>query len=276
MKRIVLALMATLAAATWLGCSTVAGSSAEATSSRPVLDRIERSGILRVGVSGSQPPFNAVSKSGEIIGMEADLANSLARTLAVRAEFVKLPFSELLRALDRGEVDIVMSGMTMTPERNMRAAFAGPYFISGKAILTRSETLARADEAADINEADIKLTALAGSTSNAFVTSAVPKAQFLPAKDYDEAVEMVFSGKADALVADYPICVLTVLRNPGSGLTTVVSPFTFEPLGAALPADDPLFANLVQNYMNSLEGTGLMDELRAKWFLDGSWVQQLP
>jgi len=85
---------------------------------------------------------------------------------------------------------------------------------------------------------------------------------------------MVMDTRVQAMVADYPTCLLAVLRNPG--LATVVSPFTFEPLGIALPADDPLFVNLVQNYMTMLEGTGLMDELRAKWLDDPSWLSQLP
>ena len=86
----------------------------------------------------------------------------------------------------------------------------------------------------------------------------------------------VIEDRVDALVADFPICVLAVLRNPMAGLTTLTTPFTVEPLGIALPADDPLFVNLVENYLNTLEGTGLLTQLKAKWFSDGSWVQELP
>jgi len=56
----------------------------------------------------------------------------------------------------------------------------------------------------------------------------------------------------------------------------MVSPFTFEPIGAAVSADDALMANLVQNYLTTLEGTGLLEALRLKWFADGSWLDQLP
>jgi ABC-type amino acid transport substrate-binding protein len=55
-----------------------------------------------------------------------------------------------------------------------------------------------------------------------------------------------------------------------------VTPFTVEPLGIALPADDPLFVNLVENYLHTLEGTGLLTQLKAKWFSEGSWVSELP
>ena len=67
-----------------------------------------------------------------------------------------------------------------------------------------------------------------------------------------------------------------VFRNPDAGLISLSSPFNFEPIGIALPASDPLFTNLVSNYVNLLEGTGLLDELRARWFVDAAWLDDLP
>ncbi len=54
-----------------------------------------------------------------------------------------------------------------------------------------------------------------------------------------------------------------------------MTPFTIEPLGIALPADAPLLVNLVENYLRSLENTGILTQLKAKWFSDGSWVSEL-
>ena len=118
--------------------------------------------------------------------------------------------------------------------------------------------------------------ALRGSTSQDFVTTMLPRAKLVPTQDYDSAVQMVIDDEVDALVADYPICALSVLRHPRAGLSMLVTPFTVEPLGIALPADDPLFVNLVENYLNTLEGTGLLTQLKARWFSDGSWVSELP
>jgi len=276
MNRVLASIVVLLALLGATACSTLSGGSEEAPSGTTVLDRIRDSGILRVGLSGNQPPFNMKTREGTIIGIEPDLANALADNIGVRAEFVVLPFGDLLGALEAGDVDIVMSQMTMTPERNARVAFAGPYFVSGKAILTKSATLARADDPDDINRAGITLATLAGSTSEQFVKEAVPSARLVGTTDYDQAVSLVVNDEADAMVADYPICVISVLRFPDADLTTIASPFTFEPIGAAIPAHDPLFTNLVQNYMNMLEGTGLMAALQAKWFNDGSWLERLP
>jgi polar amino acid transport system substrate-binding protein len=254
----------------------VGASGAALAADAPVLSRIVKAGELRVGMSGNQPPFSMKSKTNTLIGFEVDLATLLANAMGVELTLVEKPFGELLAALDAGEVDMVMSGMTMTPERNLRAAFVGPYMVSGKSILTKSATLAAIEEAEDIDQSQIKLTALAGSTSEKFVKRVLPKAQLTAVKDYDEAVAAVLGGGADAMVADFPICALTILRHPDAGLATLAQPLTIEPIGVALPAGDSLLLNMVENYLGALEGIGLLDELEAKWFDDGSWLIQIP
>jgi polar amino acid transport system substrate-binding protein len=274
MARSILGLLAAiLMASVGTGCASLTGGGGDPT---PILTRISESGVLRVGMSGNQPPLNATSRSGEIFGLEADLARVLASSMGVKAELVATPFPELLDALEDGKVDLVMSGMTITPERNQRFAFIGPYFISGKSILTKSKTLAEADEAADINTPEVKLAALAGSTSQRFVEVFAPKSTLITTNDYDEAVRMVREDEVDAVVADYPICVLSAMRYPIDGLVTLVSPLTVEPIGVAMPANDPLFMNLVENFLNAVRATGTLERLRARWFEDGSWVRQLP
>jgi polar amino acid transport system substrate-binding protein len=248
----------------------------EARSATPTMDRILSSGVLRVGLTAAQPPFNMKTKSGQIIGMEADLAESLASSMGVKVEFVVKDFAELLPAVHKGEIDMALSGLTMTPERNTRVAFAGPYFLSGKGLITTSAALAKTDEPSDLEGSSLKLVALADSTSYLLIKNGVPSSQALAAKSYAEGIQMVIDGKADAMVADYPICLVALFQHPDAGLESAIAPFTFEPLGAALPSGDPLFLNLVQNYMGMLEDSGLMALLRAKWFDSGDWLAELP
>lgn len=258
------------------GCKTPEHVAAGAAHSASVLDRIFASGILRVGMSGDQPPFNMTTRSGQLIGIEPDLANALASRMGVRAEFIKKPFGQLLGALEAGEVDMVLSQVTMTTARNTRVAFAGPYFVSGQAILTKSKNLAQADDTGDLNMTGIRLSALSGSTSEAFIQQAIPSARLVPTQTPQLAIQAVINGKVDAMVADLSLCVVAVLRHPEADLTTLASPLTFEPIGAALPASDPLFLNLVQNYISVLEGTGAMGRLEKQWFESDAWLKELP
>jgi polar amino acid transport system substrate-binding protein len=241
----------------------------------PVLDRIKQRGELVLGTAGSMPPMNMTNKNDKVIGFEIDLARYLADSLGVKLKVEKMQFSELLSALKSGKVDMVMSGMTMTVARNSEFAFVGPYFISGKGILTNKANLSSISDPNQIDRKDIKITALKGSTSQEFVEKVLPKATLVPAKDYDEAVAMVLDGKVDAMLADHPICLVSVVRYPESDLFTIVAPFTYEAIGAALPPNDPLFVNLVQNFFNTLEGSGALDNLIDYWVEDPEWINQM-
>ena len=105
-------------------------------SSSPVIDRIIDRGELVVGAMGNMPPMNMKTKDGNTIGMEVDLVKTIAAAMDVNYRFVNMPFSELIPALRAGKVDMIVSGMTITPNRNLKVAFVGPYFLSGKAFLT--------------------------------------------------------------------------------------------------------------------------------------------
>jgi polar amino acid transport system substrate-binding protein len=240
------------------------------------LQRVLESRELRVGLSGNQPPLNMKNKRGEIIGLEVDVVEALARAMGLEVRLVVTPFAGLLPALEKGEVDLVISGMTITPERNARVAFAGPYFISGKSVLSKSKKVASVESPSALDDPSHTYAALAGSTSEKFVKDVLPKAKLVTTSDYDTAVQMVIDDEVEALVADFPICKVSVLRHPEAGLSALMTPFTVEPLGIALPPGDPLFVNLVENYLTTLEDTGMLTQFKAKWFSYGSWVSELP
>jgi ABC-type amino acid transport substrate-binding protein len=242
----------------------------------PVLARIVESGTLRVGMSGDQPPLNFKSRDGQIMGLEADLARALATLMAVELKIVQKPFEELLGAIEKGEVDLVMSGMTITPERNMKVAFVGPYYLSGKSILTKSSTLAQADDTGDLDQSDLTLTALAGSTSQRFVETLLPKAKLVIAQSYDEAVKLLLEDKVKALVADQEIVKLTAFRHPEAKLATLTRPLTVEPIGVAVPPGDALFVNFLENTLGAFEASDLLRMLQKRWLEQGDWVDQLP
>ena len=248
----------------------------ESTKVSPVLDRILTKKELVVGTAASMPPLNMTTKDGQIIGMEVDLANLFAGGMGVKLTLKPMPFNDLLRALEVGQVDMVLSAMTMTPGRNLKFAFAGPYFHSGKSVLTKGKNVEAVDEIAKMNHPDKALVALKGSTSQMFVEKLIPKAKLVLADDYDQAVAMLKNDRAVAMVADYPICLVSVYRYPDAGLATLSKPISYEPIGVALPAGDPLLVNWVQNFLNTFEKTGGMETLVERWFKDTSWVSRLP
>jgi polar amino acid transport system substrate-binding protein len=240
------------------------------------MDGIAQRGALVVGTAASMPPLNMTTKDGKIIGLEPDMAKMMADEMGVKIEFKAMPFAELIPALKAGKVDMVISNMTMTGKRNMDVAFVGPYFVSGKSFLTTAAWLATAQDIQQVNSPKTRLVALNGSTSEIFVKDELPSATLLTGKDYGEMVQMVLDGKANAMVADYPICVFSVFRHPDQDLVALMPPLNYEPIGVAVRKGDPLLVNWVENFLNYLEGSGEMKRMADRWVNDGAWVKRLP
>ena len=232
----------------------------------PVLSRIHKSGKLVLGTSGTMPLMSEKTMTGEVIGYDIDMANALAESMGVKLVTKVLPFNELIPALEQGKVDIVLSNMTMTVDRNMRVAFAGPYFTSGKCLITKEEAMAKTDDPADLKDADMTMAVVKGTTSENFIKELLPQIKRITVADADEGTDLVASGKAKAMLTDFPICLSVMKRYPDSGFQSVVSLLTYEPIGIALPANDPLFINLAENFIVRAESVGVTTALTLKWF----------
>ncbi len=248
---------------------------AEAARIAPVLDRIQAKKELVVGTAASMPPLNMTMKDGQMAGMEIDLARFIAESLDVKLTLKQMHFNDLLPALQAGQVDMVLSGMTITPARNLKVAFVGPYIISGKSVLAKKANLESVSEPSKINQPDKVLVALKGSTSQVFAEKIFPKAKLILTDDYDPAISMVKEGKVQAMVADMQTCQLAVYRYPEAELMTLGRPLSYEPLGIAIPPNDFLLFNWLQNFLNTAEKEGALGMMIDRWFKDSSWVKNL-
>jgi polar amino acid transport system substrate-binding protein len=253
----------------------VSGCAGKAKQPKGAITRITESGVIRVGMTGEQPPLSMIARDGEFIGLDVALMRVLARNMGVEAEFVKLEFDQLLDALEAGDIDVVMSGMTITPERVKRVTFVGPYFTSGKSFLTKTPGLAGIKVADELNRSDLKVAALRGSTSEAFARRDLPEAVLVLTGGLDEGIQKVASGEADVLVADRETCSFAVLRFPDAGLVAANVAFTLEPMGIAVPLDQPRLANLIRIYFDALSQSQGLEEAKSFWFKNPAWVVNL-
>jgi polar amino acid transport system substrate-binding protein len=264
---LLLALMVFTAACSLISANKEAGAGV-GTAATPVstLSRITQRGELILGTSGNMPPMTQALADGKVVGFDIDMARLMASGMNVKLNIKVLPFDQLLPALERGDVDVVISNLTMTPERNMHAAFVGPYMTSGKCVITRKADLAKAEKATDINVPATRLAALAGSTSADFVSTLLPRATLTLVKSNEEGVGLITENKVDGMMADYPICLSILQRHPEAGFVSLMSLLNYEPIGIAVPAQDTLFINWTENFLQRLQGVGLFEELSKRWF----------
>ena len=231
-----------------------------------VLSRIQQRGELVLGTSGNMPPMTQTGEDGKVTGFDIDLARFMAAGMGVKLNIKTMSFDKLLPALEKGDVDVVISNVTINPTRNMRVAFVGPYMTSGKCVITRREGLARAEEAADLNAPETRLAALAGSTSADFVKTLLPRATLTLVDDLDGAVSMINNDKVGGLLTEYPICLSMLKRFPEAGFVSLFTLLSYEPIGIALPGTDPLFINWTENFLQRMDGVGVLEELSLRWF----------
>ncbi|GAA5218701.1 transporter substrate-binding domain-containing protein [Corallincola platygyrae] len=240
------------------------------------IDRILADQIIRVGMTTEQPPFNVISKEGVAMGLDVDIARTLAQGMGVKLSIVRKPFAELLPALKSGEVDMVISGMAVTLERGREFTFVGPYLLSGKSLLTTKATLEKLAKPHDINDNQYRVVALKGSTSATFVGEKLKRSSLIEVEHYLEGIESLRNGEADGMVADMPVCIMAQLMFPEDNLVTSEPPFNLEPLGIAINKNDPQFANVLSNYFDTLEKSGMLTLMQAKWMKSAAWMKHLP
>ena len=233
-------------------------------------DIIHRDTLI-VGTSGEFPPFSALNQKGEIVGFDIEITQLIAQALGVEYRVKKYPFDQLLTALNTGKIDIVASGMSITAQRNIKALFVGPYYSSGKSLLTKDYNLGLSSTDA----AENSVVVVEGTTSQVVAKKLFTSSKIIVVTSFDEGLKLLLAGEVTAILADYPFCVVTSYRYREEGVSTPKEPFTYEPIGFALTKDAYHFANWLQNYLIILEGEGVLGELNNKWFKDMSWVDSL-
>lgn len=241
-----------------------------------VTERIIKNKTLVVGTPGDFPPFTATTSTGQLIGLDIDLARNLAGWLQVKIEFKRVEFSELMPALEADKIDMAMSGITMTPLRNLRTAFIGPYALSGQSILGKKTILEQVSTPEDLRKLTCCVAVLKGTTGETMAENLLPDANIISTSTLDESLILLLDGKVDAIVADYPFCRVAEFRYKDRGFAMFDEPLTFEPVGIAVSGKDPLFINLIKNYLSLMTGSGALEQLQKKWFKSNDWMKELP
>lgn len=240
------------------------------------IDRIKANNELVLGTPGDFPPFTAIADSGNLIGFDIDLAQNLAKSMDVRLTIKRIPFAELPSALLKGEVDLILSGISMTPKRNMSMAFIGPYGNSGQTFFGTNTIINKIKDPLELNNSNYHIAVLKGSTSNLTTAMHLPKTKITYTSTLDEATFLLLNGKIDGLISDYPYCKLLEFRLKDQNFSLMPNLLTKENLGIGIAGDDFLFANLIQNYLSIIQDQGFIDKMEQYWFKNTSWIKNLP
>ncbi len=285
MKRLVSALTIVAALLFAYGCSQAPEQNAQQPAAKEVnvklelskmstLEKVLERGELRVGFESGYVPFEMTNKKGNFIGFDIDMAKEMAKAMGVKLVLINTAWDGIIPALLSDKFDIIMSGMTVTQERNLKAMFADPYIVVGQTILLNPAFEGKISSYKDLNNEQFTVTSKLGTTGEQAVKRYIPKCNYKSFENETEAVMEVINGKADAYVYDLPNCVYFKAEF-GDKLVLLDKPFTFEPLAWAINKGDPDFLNWLNNFLRQVKNDGRYDKMYDKWIRHQEWVKEL-
>jgi polar amino acid transport system substrate-binding protein len=239
------------------------------------LDDIQKRGTLRVGIEPGYMPFELTNKKGEIIGFDVDMAKRMAKAMDVKLELVSTAWDGIIPALLTKKFDMIMSGMTLTQERNLKINFAQPYIVIGQSILLRKELAGEVKSYKDLNNPKYKVGSKLGTTGEQATKRMIPKAKYISYETEQEGVLEVVNGKIDAMVYDMPYNVVAIGQKGQGKLVHLDQAFTYEPLAWAVRKGDFDFINWLNNFLNQAKNDGTYDRIYQKWFISDAWLKEI-
>lgn len=261
------------AAAFALALPAAAQDARQALSSASVIETIKEEGVIKIGLSLFRP-WSMRDLNGELVGFELDVGRELAKDMGVEVEFVPTSWDGIIPALVSGKFDVIISGMSITPQRNLTVSFSDPYAFSGMTILANRE-MTDGFALEDYNSADVTFSARRGATPATVIASMFPEAELLLFDEDGAATQEVLNGNAHATMASEP----TPSEEARRYADTLYVPFnqTFQAAGEAFAfrKGDPDAENFFNNWIGTKMRTGWLQERNDYWFRGDDWKDQV-
>lgn len=238
------------------------------------MEKIDLRGTLRVGVS-TFVPWAMRNKQGELIGFEIDVAKRLAADAGWKVVFVPTAWDGIIPALLAKKFDVIIGGMSITPERAKSVLFTIPYSHSGVQIAANKALANGFSEFDDFNSRKVKIAARRGATTVQTARKLFPKAKILQFDDESQAFQEVLNGNAHAAISSSPKPEQEVIMNPD---------LLFLPFSERLDQGDEAFAVRLgeedkkayfDKWIKARTEDGWLSERYEYWFSTLDWQNQV-
>ncbi len=250
--------------------ATAMAASTLSASAQSMLEEVVQRGTLRVGMS-TFVPWAMRDKKGELIGFEIDVAKKIAKDMGVQIEFVPTAWSGIIPALLAKKFDIIIGGLSVTPERNLTVNFTIPYAHSGQQMAANTALTKDLKSLDEYNDAKITIACRRGSVSCDIAQKRFPNATLRQFDDDAQAFQEVVNGNAHAMISSapkprfwsdaYPDKVY--VANNGENLTQGDEAF-------GLRKGDLDSLNFFSNWILVNTSNGWLNETHDYWFKDQS------
>ncbi|RIZ55215.1 transporter substrate-binding domain-containing protein [Vibrio sp. PID23_8] len=257
-----------------LGLAIALPSLAQEEATTPNVDQIKERGTLRVGMS-TFVPWAMRNKQCELIGFEIDVAKRLAADSGLKVEFVPTAWDGIIPALLAKKFDVIIGGMSITPERSKSVLFTQPYSHSGVQISANKELASGFSEFSDFDSRRVKIAARRGAFTVQVARETFPKAKILQFDDDAQAFQEVLNGNAHAVIASSPKPEHEAIKHADK----LFIPFTErlskgnEAFAVRLGEEDK--KALFNQWIEDRTQDGWLDERYEYWFSTLDWQDQI-
>ncbi|MGB3366469.1 MAG: transporter substrate-binding domain-containing protein [Acidaminobacteraceae bacterium] len=216
--------------------------------------------VIRVGMELKYPPFETKSADGQPEGASVMLANALGEYLGKTIEIVDTPYASLIPSLESGSIDIIISSMTITEEREKIVDFSDPYTTSQLMMLVHKDSVVKSVE--DLNDSAVIIASKTGTIGALWAASNAPNATIKNIDEESSAVLEVAQGKADVFIYDP----LSIIRHNENYPDTTIA--LLEPLpntkgwGIALRKGEEDFRIKLNEFIKTAKEDGTYDNIR--------------
>ncbi|MCF8049842.1 MAG: transporter substrate-binding domain-containing protein [Desulfobacterales bacterium] len=239
-----------------------------------MLEQVLQRGALRVGMS-TFVPWAMKDKKGELVGFEIDVATRLAKDMGVAVEFVPIKWAGIIPALLTGKFDIIIGGMGILPQRNLKVNFSIPYDTTGMSIVAHNDLASGFDSLDDFNQKNVVVAVRLGATPAMAAKKYLPEAELRQFDDESQAYQELLNGKAHAVVASAPTPAFYALRYPDRLFLPLKDTFTREPIGFAVRKGDVDSLNFLNNWIRVVQAEGWLKERKHYWFETRDWASRI-
>ena len=218
---------------------------------------------IHVGTSADFPPFEfTANREKGIQGFDIDLMRAIGKELGYEVTFQDIGFDDLVSTLEKGNVDAVISAVSITNERLASVNFSEPYYESGLAIAVRRDN----DDIRDFTDLPGHKIAVAAGTTSALEMRELKSVQTTELPSATDAFHALLSGNAEAVVSDRPVIDYYLITNEGVNIKAIRSLYKKEYYGIATRKENDELLNKINEALVKLKEKGIYDKIYSKWF----------
>jgi len=236
-----------------------------------VWEEIVKRGYMRVGTSPDWPPYEYLDEMGNLIGFEVDLTEMIAERLDIEVEWIEMSFDAIVPSVQAGDIDLGVSGFSVTPQRLEVVQFTMPHIITEGQIIMLNSTrtalgITEIDSLANLTDLGLTCGTGVGTTQEEELQNEAPAALVIYV-DCLAALDDMKIGAIDCVYAETPLTSWWVLEAEEAGEEPIVIIYRrpYWPVAFVAHLDSDILVAKINGALAEIISEGKLDELKAQW-----------